>query len=321
MLILKRLRGSLKSLALPLLLLALTASVGCGAVIDMAEDNEWRWGLFGSVDFISPVKLKVAVAPFSDEVNLGVSGAGHNLAALMAEELARDSRLVVVPNSEVEAAIGARGFTLPLTPAQAAEIGSALNVNAVVLGSLSEVKKYNVRKGWRRIARWVTEQREYVDAVLAVSAVDSATGIVLVTRANTGEYDGGSGNKDFFEAGDRTGHIPSQEALETSLDEALKEAYYRTLSGLGSLPFKARVLSASGSDAVVNFGANVGLKKGLKFVKLEVEQTITNSIGDTYQIMGAPVAHLKVTEVGDNTATLEITEGSVMPGDIIQAVK
>jgi len=293
---------------------------GCGVVIDMAEDNEWRWGYFGKGDFVSPLKLRIGVAPFSDEVGLGSPGAGTNLAVLMSEELARDSRLAVAPVEQVQAAMNARGYISPLNPQQAAEIGSDLRLNALVVGSLSEVKKYNVRKGWRRLARIVTSQREYVDAVLAVSAIDTTTGIVLVSRANVGEYDGGSGNKEFYEAGDTKGHAPDQEALEASLDEALKESYYRTLQGLAALPFKTRVVSALGGQATIAVGSEVGLRSGQKFAKLEVERLITNTIGETYQIMGAPVARLKVISVNESSATLEIQEGHMMPGDIIQTV-
>lgn|GEM_PF-2482465 len=293
---------------------------GCGVVIDMAEDNEWRFGYFGKADFVSPVKLRVGVAPFSDEVGMGAVETGDNLGRLMTAEMARDSRLVVVPMDQVQAAMNARGYRSPLSPQQSAEIGADLRLNAVIVGSVSEVKKYNVRKGWRRLARIVTSQREYVDAVLAVSAVDTSTGIVLVSRANVGEYDGGSGNKDFFEAGDTKGQQPEQEALEASLDDALKESYYRTLQGLATLPFKARVVSAFGGEATINFGSDVGLRSGQKFAKLEVERFITNTIGETYQVMGAPVARLRVTGVSETSATLEIQEGHLTAGDIIQAV-
>ncbi len=293
---------------------------GCGVFYDMAEDYEWRWGTFGRVDFVSPVKLRVGVAPFSDEVGLGALETGFNLARLMTEELAKNGNLILVPVENVQQAIYARGYSLPLGPQEASEVAADLRLNAIVLGSLSEVRKYNLRKGWRRLARIVTDQREYVDAVLAVSAVDSLTGIVLVSRANVGEHDGGSGNKDFFEAGDREGHQPEQEALEASLDSALSESYYRTLSGLATLPFKARVLSAYGGEAVIGFGSDVGLKRGHDFAKLEVERVITNTIGESYQVMGAPIARLKITAVDDSTATLEIIEGHVSPGDIIQTV-
>jgi hypothetical protein len=297
---------------------ALILAAGCGAVIDLADDREWRWGTFGGVDFVSPAKLRVGVVPFTDEVGLGAPEAGGNLAVLMAEELAKDDRLVVVPVDQVQNVMAGLGYYGQLTPRQVAELGAALRLNAVVTGSVSEIRKYSLRKGWRRAARIFTSQRQYVDAVLAVSAVEAQTGIILASRANTGEYDGGAGEKDFFEAGG-TADKPSQEALETSLDEALKEAFYRTRQGLAALPFKAVVASADGGGAVINFGADVGLKEGTFFSKLEVIDTITNTIGETYQVMGAAVARLKVTGVSDASATLEILEGTVSPGDIIQA--
>ena len=294
---------------------------GCGVITDMAKDNEWRFGYFGGVDYESPVKLRIGVAPFSDEVGLGASNVGVHLANLMTEEMSKDSHLQVVSVEEVQAAMMSRGYYTPLTPQQAAEIGEVLRLNAVIIGSVSEIKKYSVRKGWRRLARIVTSQREYVDAVLAVSAVDSQTGIVLVSRANVGEYDAGAGNKDFFEAGDDNAHIPDQEAIEASLDEALKESYWRTRQGLAALPFKVKALTVYNGQVTVNMGSEVGLKKGQRFAKLEVENIITNTIGESYQVMGAPVAKLKVTELTKTSATLEITEGFLYPGDIIQMLK
>lgn len=294
---------------------------GCGVVTDMAKDNEWRFGYFGKVDYESPVKLRIGVAPFSDEVGLGAPGVGTHLANLMAEEMGKDSHLQVVSVDEVLSAMMSRGYYPPLTPHQAAEIGGILRLNAVIIGSVSELKKYNVRKGWRRLARIVTSQREYVDALLAVSAVDSQTGIVLVSRANVGEYDAGSGSKDFFEAGDTSSQTPDQESIEASLDEALKESYWRTRQGLAALPFKAKALTVYNGMVTINMGSEVGLKKGHRFARLEVENVITNTIGETYQIMGAPVAKLKVTELTKTSATLEITEGFLYPGDTIQMIK
>lgn len=293
----------------------------CGVVTDMAKDNEWRFGYFGKVDYESPVKLRIGVVPFSDEVGLGAPNVGTHLANLMAEEMAKDNHLQVVPVDEVHSAMMARGYYSPLTPQQAAEIGEILRLNAVIIGSVSEIKKYNVRKGWRRLARIVTSQREYVDALLAVSAVDSQTGIVLVSRANVGEYDAGSGSKDFFEAGDDSSHAPGQESIEASLDEALKESYWRTRQGLAALPFKVKALTVYNGLVTINMGSEVGLKKGHRFARLEVENVITNTIGETYQIMGAPVAKLKVTELTKTSATLEITEGFLYPGDTIQMIK
>ncbi len=305
------------SLLTAVFLMAALPLTACGVAFDMAEDNEWRWGLFGKVEFVSPLKLKVGVAPFYDDVGMGTPEAGANMARLMSEELARDERLLVVGSAEVSSAMSALGYSLPLIPKEAAEIGRYLGLNALVVGSISEIKQYQVRKGWRRLARVLTSQHQYVDAVLAVSAVDSATGIVLVSRANTGEYDEGKGDGGYFEttAGPSA---PTQEAMEASLDAALVESYHRTLMGLATLPFKTEVLSSAGTSVTIAAGEDVGLESGDEFVLLSVDSVITNTIGDTYHIMGAPQAHLVVDSVSENQAHLTVTDGHVETGDIIQ---
>jgi len=301
-----------------LLAFLVLAAGGCGLVIDYARDNELRWGFLNSPSFVSPARLRVGVMPFHDGVGLGAPEAGINLARLLSGELAKDSHLEVVPVEETAAALDYWSSQGPLTPALAAQLGSDLRLNAVVLGSVSEITTYSQRKGWRRLARFFTSQRDYVDAVLAVSAVDSASGIILVSRANVGKYDGGPGEKQIFEGGDPEG--PGQEAMEGSLDAALAESAHRTLEGLADLPFKARVVFAGEGTAVIAFGHDVGLRKGQEFVRLEMLRTVTNTIGETYQVMGAVTARLKVTELGDHSATLELTEGLVRTGDIVQAV-
>ena len=294
--------------------------MGCGVLIDMSTDEEWRWGSFGNIDFVSPIKLRVGVLPFKDEVGLGASETGTSLGNLMAEELSRDDRIIVIPPEEVAQVMGELGISpsADLAPQEIAALGTAMRLNAVVEGSLSEIRKYNLRKGWRKVARLLTSQRQYVDAVLAVKAVDAQTGILLASRVNTGEHDGGSAEKDFFE-GDDSGQ-PSQEALEASLNAALSEAFYRTRLGLSKLPFKATIIYTGDGVANITFGEDVGLEVGTEFTRLENLHAITNALGETYQIMGASVARLRVTSVSPTSATLEILEGTIYPGDIIQAV-
>lgn len=303
-----------------ILVIMLLPLLGCGVVTDMATDNEWRWGTFGNVDFISPVKLRVGVLPFRDEVGLGGPEVGATLANLLAEELSEDERLVVVPMPEVEQVMSEIGLSLlsDLSPQQIAELGLALRLNAVVEASVSELRQYSLRKGWRRMARLVTSQQEYINVVLAVKAVDAQTGIILSSRANIGEYVGASKEPDFFAEGSDSDQ-PAQEALEGSLDEALEEAHYRVLTGLSMLPFKATVIYTGDGVATISFGEGVGLKPGVEFVRLEAEETVTNTIGDTYQIPGAVVARLKINDVTQDSATLEIEEGVIYPGDTIMA--
>ena len=60
------------------------------------------------------------------------------------------------------------------------------------------------------------------------------------------------------------------------------------------------------------------MQSGDEFVLLSVDSVITNTIGDTYHIMGAPQARLVVDSVSENQAHLTVTEGQVETGDIVQ---
>ena len=145
-------RGLLKkklSLTAGLAAILALAAGGCGAVIDYARDNELRWGFLNSPSFVSPARLKVGVFPFQDSVGLGAPGAGLNLARMLSEELAKNSNLVVAPVEKMAAALSAWDYEEQLTPASLARIGSELGLNAVVLGSVSEISTYSQRKGWR----------------------------------------------------------------------------------------------------------------------------------------------------------------------------
>ena len=74
-------------LAIAGLALALSVS-GCGVITDMARDNEFHLGSLGLKSFISPVKLRVGILNFRDEVGLGNPQAGPNMANFVTERFA-----------------------------------------------------------------------------------------------------------------------------------------------------------------------------------------------------------------------------------------
>ncbi|MDR3205245.1 MAG: CsgG/HfaB family protein [Deltaproteobacteria bacterium] len=308
--------GHLLKAAMPLLiaLAPLFLMSGCGVFSDLARDNKWHLGSLGTKSFVSPVKLKVGILPFRDEVGLGTPEAGPNLSVLMTEKFAENSNLVMVSPQEMGQAASSRGITSELTPEQAIEIGQSLGLNVVMDGSISQVEQIQQRRGWRRIARFFTSQQGYLDATLTLIAYDTATGLVVSSRAGEGEYRMGSEDKDPFAVGPTS---PSPEAIAEGLELAIEDAYYRTLDGLAYTPFKARVLNHSGSTVTIGFGQDVGLKKGLEFLNLDQAESISNHIGVSYVLPGKVMARLKVSEVGENSSQLEIVEGEVNQGDYI----
>ncbi|MDR2386529.1 MAG: CsgG/HfaB family protein [Deltaproteobacteria bacterium] len=299
--------------------LALAATFsGCGVLSDLARDNEFHIGSLGQKSFISPVKLRVGVLSFRDEVGLGTPQAGPNMANLVTQRFAEHGRLVLVPSAQVTETAMSLGWTGgELSPALAQQIGQALNLNVVMEGSISQIEQMGGRRGWRRLVRYFTNQQNYVDAVLTLVAYDTATGLVVTARAGEGTHVAGNQPVDYF-ATDKTPVI-TQESIELSLDEAIDDLYYRSLDGLAYTPFKAAVIEQNGQTATINFGENVGMKRGLDFVALSEKEVLTSSIAINYVIPGEAKARLVVREVGPDRSSLEILEGSLQVGDYLQS--
>ena len=292
---------------------------GCGVVTDFARDNQIHFGSIGLRDFDSPAKLRVGILPFRDEVGLGTPEAGPNLANLMTERFAENSNLVMIPPAEVARAFANTGWNPAeeLTAEQAVELGRILEANVIMEGAISQVDQRALQLGWRRLARFFTKQRTYLDAVLSLRAFDTENGLVITSRAGEGTHKVGKYESDPF-ATDKALPPPDQESIETGLDLAIDDAYYRSLDGLSYTPFKARVVDRSGSTVRIDFGSDVGLKKGWTFAALTTAETITSRIDYQYAIPGPAKARLVVAEVSDHSATLEIKDGEVSVGDFIQ---
>jgi hypothetical protein len=291
---------------------------GCGVFHDYARDNQIHLFSLGVAKFISPVKLKLAVIPFTDEAGLGTPEAGPNISRLLTEEFNRRSEILTIPAEDVARAVGVRGYKYPLTPEQVIQLGRDLNANVIVEGTISQLDQHHQRKGWRKIIRYFTKQQQYVEAMLLVTIYDASNGVVLASRANSATYKVGADERDPF-ATTNESPPPPQDAIEQSLDLSISEAYHRSLDGLAALPFKAQVTERVGDKAVaIAFGSEVGLARGDKFVYLPTQEVLTNAINVPYQIPGAPKAHLTVTEVNPGRTVLELVDGDVHPGEYIE---
>jgi hypothetical protein len=218
--------------------------------------------------------------------------------------------------------VDSRGIRFPITPEEAMEIGRALSLNVVIEGAISHVGEHQQRTGWRKLFRWFTSKSQYVDGILLIRAYDPADGTVITSRSSESNIRVGSAEDPDID-GSIKQYKPGQEEIEESMDEALLGIYYRSLDGLRALPFKAMVSNVEGEQndlVTINFGKNVGMRKGLKFALLSFPETITSDVvGYTYYVPGPPIAHLKVESVSERSSTLRVIEGQVAVGDMIQS--
>ncbi|MDR2405273.1 MAG: hypothetical protein LBE27_02770 [Deltaproteobacteria bacterium] len=314
------------SLTRLLLLITISVSISilsaCGVVTDYARDNELDLPIIGQ-SFESPVRLRVGIIPFEDQALLGSSEAGTNMARLVGLEFKDNPNLLVVDPEDVRKYVEGRGITFPITPEQAMQIGRDLNLNVVMEGAISHVGEHQQRTGWRKLFRWFTDKSQFVDGILLIRAYDPSDGTVITSRSSESNIRVGAAAEPDFD-GTLEEFKPNQEEIEASLDDALDNIYYRSLDGLRALPFKAMVKSAdeANSKVTIGYGANVGIRKGMRFVLLSYPETITSDfVGYTYYIPGPPIAHLRVESVTDKSATLKVNDGTVALGDMIQTFK
>jgi hypothetical protein len=301
-------------LALPLLALA----AGCGVITDFAHDNEYDIPFFNNMSLTSPAKLRVGIIPIEDQIGLGPSDIGEQLARLITETFADNDDLLMVDPAQMASYSRGRGLSHPLTPEQAMSVARDLNLNVVIEGAAAHYGQSQVRSGWRKLARWFTDQQQYVQMLLSLRAYDPSDGTVVTSRAFESRIHVGDAEPR-GSMGEQIIYKPSQEVIEESLDEAIEGVYRRSMDGLRTFPFKARVISVSGGRAEIGFGQDVRMPRGARFVKLSHLEDIVNDIQVTYRVPGAPSARLTVTDVNADTSYLSIEEGSVEVGDFIQS--
>jgi hypothetical protein len=301
------------------LLITLIFLSSCGVVTDFVKDNELNIPFLNNPDFESPVKLRMGVIPFQDQALIGGPEVGPNMSKLVSDLFAQNKNIIVVSTDDVRNYVEGRGIVFPITPEEAMEIGRDLNLNVVVEGARSHVGEHQQRTGWRKLFRWFTSKSQFVDGILLIRAYDPADGTVITSRSSESNIRVGSAPKPASDGSVAT-YKPEQEDIEETLDEALDAIYMRSLDGLRALPFKAMINNADGNTVSIGYGANVGMKKGMKFVLLSHPETITSDfVGYTYYLPGPPIAHLTVDSVSERSATLTVNDGTVALGDMIQS--
>ncbi|MEW5721902.1 MAG: hypothetical protein AB1896_02255 [Thermodesulfobacteriota bacterium] len=290
------------------LLFSLTILSGCSLL-----------GWWTDPDFISDLKFKVAVMPFTDAAGVGGPPVEWNTARLVTEELAKNDRLLVIPFPQVQAYLAANNISPPLSQETAVMVGRAMGLNAVVIGSFAEMSQEQKREGWRKWFSFVTERQDYVITALVGNVVDVESGTLLGAKVGAGEVRTGQ-VEDELMIGNPTSGVP-QEKMAASVDEAIAALAENIVQALSLTPWKGLIVQAEAENAVLNAGADVGLSPGDRFVVYAPGQTIVNEVGQTYTVPGPVKAKLEAVNVEAHTAVLKIVEGQVQTGDAARHVK
>ena len=264
----------------------------------------------------SNLKKRIAVIPFQEYSTREGESLGGRVAAVLAQRLAQSGKVAVMPWKEVEAYISAQRIPRPLTQASAVLVGRGLRLNAVVLGSISEIDEVSGRSGFWAYIPFINETGS-LNVSLVARVVDVENGTLLMAEASRGDTKLDS-KKDSPANG--SGKDPDRSLIDRSLDEAGRAMSKSILKVLANTPWKGYVLSASGGTAILSAGREEGVKPGDKFVILSVQDKITGATGISYVIPGPTKAALEVTRIQANTSEVRIISGQVLPGEAVYQV-
>lgn len=277
-------------------------------------------GIFGGgVKFKSRLKLKVAVMPFEDQAGVGGEEVGMSTTKLVAEELSKDDRLIIVPWTDVENYISEHGISYPLTQNTATMVGRSLGLNVIIIGSITEISKITKPAGWLKWIPLLAKKKEFVNAVLLARAIDVENGIILGADTAKGETETGRSLEEFFIS--ESNQSMHQYSISESMDIAVEELAEEILKGLGQVSWKGFIREVSGETVVMSSGKDVGIRSGDSFVIYSPGEEITNAAGQTYVIPGPVKATLEAAEIFESKTNLRIVSGEAHPGEAVHQIE
>ena len=287
---------------------------------------KWEKKIFwweGTPSFRTDLKMKVAVAPFEDRARLGDPSVSLAIAQKLADRLAKDENIVVVPWKDVAAMMDAQGIPSPLTTSTVPLVGRAMGLNAIILGTIGEVSQTTQQTGVLSFIPldipYLSETNEVITAVLVARAVDVESGILMGADIGSGETFAELAEDEIFVQ--PAGKQVTQEVWSKSMDKAADALGEEIIDALSVAHWKGVIVDVSNDRATLAAGQDVGVEAGDKFIVYSVAEKITNVAGQTYAVPGPVKSSLEAVSVGFDTTQLQIITGQVTPGEVAQAVE
>ena len=304
-------------------------------------------------------KRRIAVMPFDYGSVMSVVGAhdvGSGIVALLITRLVQDGTYTVVDRQMLDSIIKEQNLSMSgrADPATALKIGKLLNVDAMVVGTVTqfgfETKNMNLGAAASAVGRFspyggfgfggVGSRKSKVHVAIDARLVDCNTGEILATCQGTGESNrggmslfggggggggGGSGNFDMGSS-DFASSIAGEATL-AAVDSMTPQMIAWSPKIPNSLKLLAdtaegKVADVEGLQVIVNIGKKSGLQVGDNLQVERPYKTVTDpTTGKILKQLTNTVAVLKLGEVDPESATGNVVKGSgVVVGDNVRKV-
>lgn len=282
-------------------------------------------GLFwdSEPEFRTDLKMKIAIAPFEDIARLTGRDFDDATALRVAKRLDEYDKFVVVPWTRIQDYLKEKHVPVPLTQNTAMLVGRAFGLNAIVLGSLSEMSLDKKQTGLLNFMPinipYLNEESDVVTAVLVTKVVDVETGAILGADIGKGVTKTEHSKEDMIsrEGTDSVG----KDMLARSMDQAVQKVVDNVTAALVRTPWKGYISKVDGENGVITSGNDVGIIPGMGFVVHAAGERIVNAAGQTYVVPGPVIARLEALTVAEETTEVRVLSGEIHMGETIHALE
>lgn len=254
-----------------LLLIAILALgiVGCrnGEVKTVKDDKVDTLREYKENKTLITPKRKIAIASFKNNIAIAEKRkAGENLSDIMATELVKSGRFIVLERQEIDKVMAEVNFSNTLGEGKVAELQKLLDADFIVTGAIT--KYTNNTQGEKGILSTGKEQKTEITFDFRI--INTKTGEVILADSGEGSSKKSVGTT--LGMGTTSGY---DDAVES---DALRAAAIDVLEGIikqvDKVAWSAKVVKVSGQDLYINSGVKSNLPIGTKLIVYKQGQAL-----------------------------------------------
>lgn len=192
-----------------------------------------------------------------------------------------------------------------------AKAGRRLGLNAVVSGTLMDIRVKTEERGFW----WLKDTHYSIEVSLLLVCFDTETGAKLLDKMEISEIEVEAVDLEAAERLDKTFFPQIRSAVQSAAETLGREVCL----AVRQESWKAYVISVDPTGARISAGRNSGLTENKKLVAYESGRLIEGAGGERFLIPGRPAADLKIKQLADDYAVVEVLGGkSVGVGDVVK---
>ncbi len=243
------------------------------------------------------VRKRVAVAPFTSAVK-GQEERAQALQKALAEALARQSGMALVPYAELEAAIAQVDPAIKDGEDRAMAAGRELGLAAIVAGNLVDLSiEYRLKGiyGFRDNTSFLgleAEMKVFEPSSNTVAAQTSFRKEEVIDDIDAESF--------------KNGRPAKPAVMEKLVSQLSKDCQDSVVSTINGLTWKGSVLAVEGDKVQVSAGTEAGFSTGDVLSVYAVGEKLRGGSGQTIILPGPQVGRLRLTQMGARVSWAEV---------------